>query len=137
MTDSPCIFCRIIAGEVPAARILEDDRALAFLDIAPFEEGHMLVIPKHHARTLTDLPTEWLLAMMPMVREAGRRLLERLPCDGFNLLQSNGRCASQVVPHVHFHVIPRWNHRPLSWHGRPYASEADIQRVAEKLTAPA
>ena len=133
MHDRNCIFCRILAGELPCARVYEDAHALAFLDIAPFEEGHTLVIPKYHAERLVDLPTDRLAAMMPAVQQVGRILLDRLPCDGFNLLQSNGRCATQVVPHVHVHVIPRWNHRPIKWIGGAYASHEAMTLLAARL----
>jgi len=133
MTDSNCIFCKILARQIPCELIYEDEDACAFLDIAPFEKGHTLVIPRFHAARLVDLPTEWLLRLMPAVQKTAAILLERLPCDGFNLLQSNGRCASQIVPHVHFHVIPRWNGREMRWIPGKYDSPEEMPALATRL----
>lgn len=134
MHDDTCIFCRIITGAIPSVKLLENDHALAFLDIAPFEKGHALVIPKYHAATLTELPLSWLTPVIEGVQTLAHRLMSALPCDGFNVLQSNGRCATQVVPHVHFHVIPRWNGRPLTWHATAgYDSPEEMQDLAARL----
>jgi histidine triad (HIT) family protein len=133
MTDPACVFCRILAGAIPCSPVYADEHALAFLDIHPFEKGHTLVIPRYHAERLVDLPVDWLGRLMPAVQKTARLLLERMPCDGFNLLQSNGRCATQVVPHVHFHVIPRWNTRPIRWIGGDYDSPAEMQALAARL----
>jgi histidine triad (HIT) family protein len=133
MTDPTCIFCKILAGQIPSACVYEDDHAYAFLDIAPFEKGHTLVIPRYHAERFTDLPAEWVLRLMPAVQRTAAILLQRLPCDGFNLLQSNGACATQVVPHVHFHVIPRWTHRPVCWLPGRYDQPAELQTLAARL----
>ena len=135
MTDPNCLFCKIIARKLPASILQEDDYGLVFLDIAPFEKGHALVIPKYHAAQVTDLPLVWLQRLAPLLQDTGRRLLRGLPCDGFNILQSNGRCASQVVPHVHFHVIPRWEGRPMSWKPGAYDSPAEQAALAERLRA--
>ncbi len=133
MTDPNCIFCKILAKQIPSERIYEDEYAYAFLDISPFEKGHTLVIPRFHAERLVDLPTEWLLRLMPAVQKTAALLLTRLPCDGFNLLQSNGKCASQVVPHVHFHVIPRWNGREMRWLPGKYDDPGEMQSMAARL----
>ena len=133
MNDPDCVFCKIIARQLPSAILQEDDHGLVFLDRAPFEKGHALVVPKYHAERLTDLPLAWLQRLMPLIQETGRRLLRGLPCDGFSLLQSNGRCANQVVPHVHFHVIPRWEGRPLSWASGAYDSPEQMAELALRL----
>lgn len=133
MTDPTCIFCKILAKQIPSALVYEDAHAYAFLDIAPFEKGHTLVIPKFHADRLTDLPADWLLHLMPAVQQTAALLLQRLPCDGFNLLQSNGACATQVVPHVHFHVIPRWNGREIRWLPGQYDNPDEMQQIAVRL----
>ena len=135
MTDPNCIFCKIITRQSPSQILLEDAYALSFLDIAPFEKGHALVIPKYHADRLTDLPIEWLQRMMPLVQETARLLVRGLPCDGFNLLQSNGRCATQVVPHVHIHIIPRREGREISWKPGAYDSPEEMAALAERLRA--
>lgn len=137
MTDPECVFCKIIAGQIPAYTIYEDEHALAFLDIAPFEKGHVLVVSKLHAVYFTDLPTTSLFGLSQAVQRVAARLLEKLPCDGFNLVQNNGACATQVVPHVHMHVVPRWNGKPINWIPGTYADPAqELVELQQRLTAP-
>jgi histidine triad (HIT) family protein len=133
MNDPTCIFCKILAGQIPCARVYEDEHTLAFIDIAPFERGHTLVIPRVHAPRLVDLSEAHLQTLIVAVQRVGARLLERMPCDGFNVLQSNGACATQVVPHVHFHVIPRWNGRTINWIPGAYDDPATMNELAARL----
>jgi histidine triad (HIT) family protein len=136
MTDPNCVFCKIIAGQIPAYKIYEDEHTFAFLDIAPFEKGHVLVVPKHHAHYLTDLAPDHLYPFITAVRNVAELLLQRMPCDGFNLVQNNGICATQVVPHVHFHVIPRWNGRAINWLPGKYDDPAtELAELQRRLTA--
>jgi histidine triad (HIT) family protein len=108
MPRSPdCIFCKIAAGEVPAERIVEDDACVAFMDIAPLAEGHVLLIPKDHYETADQMPADLAGAMLRHVPVLVSAVRQATGCEGVNLLQNNGRVAHQVVPHVHFHVIPR------------------------------
>jgi len=134
MSATDCVFCKIIAGVIPAAIVYEDERTVVFLDIAPFEKGHLLVVPKRHAPLMTDLPEEDLAAAILVTRKMGERLMRRLPlCEGFNVLQNNGACASQTVPHVHFHVVPRREGRPLNWTPGCYDSPAEMENVLATL----
>ena len=133
MTDPECVFCKIIAGQIPAYTIYEDEHALAFLDIAPFEKGHVLVVSKLHAVYFTDLPATSLFGLSQAVQRVAARLLEKLPCDGFNLVQNNGACATQVVPHVHFHIIPRWEGRAMAWTPGAYETPEEMAALAERL----
>ena len=128
-----CLFCRIIKGEVPSAQVYTDDHTVAVLDIGPFEKGHVLVIPRQHAAILPDLPEDEVAALGVAVQRVGRLLLSRLPCDGFNVLQSNGICATQVVAHVHFHVIPRYNGRAVNWVPGKYDEAAEMAEIAVRL----
>ena len=137
MTDPGCIFCKIIGGQIPAAKVYEDAHTFAFLDIAPFEKGHVLVVPKHHAAFLTDLPQPELLPVITAVQRVAALLLQKLPCDGFNLVQNNGACATQVVPHVHFHVVPRRNGQPVNWTPGAYADPAELAALQRRLTSDA
>ena len=107
-----CVFCAIAAGEIPSFKIFEDDVALAYLDINPCTEGHALVIPKAHFQGLLDAPDDILAAMMQRVKLVAARLKEKLPCDGFNILQNNGEAAGQSVFHLHFHIVPRYDGAP-------------------------
>jgi histidine triad (HIT) family protein len=134
MTSATCVFCKIIAGQIPAAKVFEDDHTFAFLDIAPFEKGHVLVAPKYHAAYLTDLPLAQLVTLISTVRNVASLLLAKLPCDGFNLVQNNGACATQTVPHVHFHIVPRWNGRAINWIPGTYEDPDELAALQRRLT---
>lgn len=134
MRDESCIFCKIIAGMIPSFKIYEDEHTLAFLDIAPFEKGHLLVLPKHHAPMLQDLPLEALQSTIAVVQKLGHHLIKTLPCDGFNVLQNNGACATQTVPHVHFHLIPRHNTTPICWIPGSYPNMDEMATYQRLLT---
>ena len=107
MADSDCLFCRIVAGEIPAVKVLENDVCVAFMDIGPLADGHVLLIPKMHAVTLDEMPGEQAGAMLGNLPALVRAVQAATACQGVNVLQNNGRVAHQVVMHVHFHVIPR------------------------------
>ncbi len=107
MSDSDCIFCKIVAGEIPCAKLYEDDSALAFLDIGPVAEGHALLIPKTHYVTLDEMPADAAADLLRSLPAVGGAVAEALGCEGFNVLQNNGAVAQQLVGHVHFHIIPR------------------------------
>ncbi|KAI9868416.1 MAG: Adenosine 5'-monophosphoramidase [Trichoglossum hirsutum] len=103
---SACIFCKIVKGDIPAFKLFESERVLAFLDIQPLSRGHALVIPKHHGAKLTDIPDDQLeeiLVKMPVAK----KLVLATGATNYNILQNNGRLAHQEVDHVHFHMIPK------------------------------
>ena len=135
MTDPTCVFCKIIAGAIPACAVYEDENTFAFLDIAPFEKGHVLVVPRYHTAYLTDLPQEHLFPFITAVQKVAGLLLKKLPCDGFNLVQNNGICATQVVPHVHFHIVPRWNGRAVNWLPGKYDGAEELAELKRRLTS--
>jgi len=116
-----CIFCKIVAGELPATIVDEDERTIAFMDIAPATRGHALVIPRAHATDLQDVPAEDLAACASAAQRLARRMRERLGADGVNLLNSCGAAAWQTVFHFHLHVIPRYRDDPLRlpWQPQP------------------
>ena len=103
-----CVFCAIAAAEIPSFKIYEDDLVLAYLDINPFTLGHTLVIPKKHFKGLLDTPDDLLADVVQRVKKVAANLKDALKCDGFNILQNNGPAAGQTVPHVHFHIVPRY-----------------------------
>ncbi len=107
MTDGDCVFCKILDGRVPAVKVLQDDACLAFLDIGPLAEGHVLLIPADHAETLDKLTADQAGAMLRNLPALVRAVQSATGCEGVNVLQNNGRVAHQVVGHVHFHIIPR------------------------------
>lgn len=102
-----CIFCRIVAGEIPSHRVYENDSTLAFLDINPAMRGHTLVIPKEHAPDLHSIAPESLDAVMRTTQVVARILHTGLQADGINIVQNNGAAAGQEIFHYHVHVLPR------------------------------
>jgi histidine triad (HIT) family protein len=113
MRDPNCIFCKIVAGELPATIVDEDERTLAFMDIAPATRGHALVIPRAHSVDLLSVDPGDLGAVALAAQRLAARAKERLGADGVNLLNSCGRAAWQTVFHFHVHVIPRYDGDPL------------------------
>jgi len=108
MTDtSQCIFCKIVAGEIPAATVLQNAAAVAFMDVGPLAEGHLLLIPPRHYQTIDQMPADEAAGMLRHLPTLVRAVREATGCEGVNVLQNNGRVAHQVVDHVHVHVIPR------------------------------
>ncbi|MDD5163798.1 MAG: HIT family protein [Candidatus ainarchaeum sp.] len=114
MPDS-CVFCRVVKGEIPSARIFESNSVIAFLDIAPAARGHALVIPKKHFETISDVPERDLREMIVAVKNVASAVVDAAEADGFNIIQSNKQVAGQVIPHVHFHIIPRKEGDDLSF----------------------
>lgn len=102
-----CIFCRIVRGELPAHKVYEDQDSLAFLDIHPMVDGHTLVIPKVHAERLQDLSSELSGKVFQAVQVVAGRIARALGAPALNIGFNDGRAAGQVVPHLHFHIIPR------------------------------
>lgn len=102
-----CIFCKIVAGEIPAAVLAETDAAISFLDINPVNPGHALIVPRRHAESLLDLTQDELHAVVLMTRRVAAAVVEATGSPAFNVLQNDGGPAGQVVKHCHFHVIPR------------------------------
>ena len=105
--DPDCIFCKIVAGKIPCLKVLQDEHALAFLDIGPLAEGHTLLIPTGHYVTLDQMPADEAAALLRHLPALGRAVQQATGAEGYNVLQNNGRVAHQVVQHVHFHVIPK------------------------------
>jgi histidine triad (HIT) family protein len=112
-----CIFCQIRDGQIPSTRVYEDAKTLAFMDINPVNDGHLLVIPKAHAETIFDISPADLTAVAATAKKLAEALRQALEPEGLNLLQANGAAASQVVPHFHLHLIPRWkgDGRSFDW----------------------
>ncbi len=129
-----CIFCKIVAGELPAAVVGSDERALAFLDINPATRGHALVIPRAHVEDIHEIGSEDLAAAIALAQTIAVRARERLGADGVNLLHSSGSAAWQTVFHFHIHVIPRYLGDPLRLPWVPAPGEAaEIAAAAAAL----
>jgi histidine triad (HIT) family protein len=106
-SDPDCIFCKILAGQIPCEKILEDEHSLAFMDIGPLAEGHVLLIPREHYETVDQMPADAAAGLLRHLPALVRAVQAATGCGGVNVLQNNGKLAHQEVPHVHFHVIPR------------------------------
>lgn len=117
--DPQCVFCRIVAVEIPAAVVLENESLLAFLDVGPLAEGHLLVVPREHFATLVEMPPTTCAHVLSVLPMLGRALLRVTGAEGFNVLINNGSAAGQVVPHVHAHLIPRRNGDTLGYRWNP------------------
>jgi histidine triad (HIT) family protein len=129
-----CIFCKIVAGELPSERVDEDEHTVAFLDINPWTRGHALVIPRNHWRNLYEIGQDDLAATMAAAKRLATRMRDRLGCDGVNLLNSCEAAAWQTVFHFHVHVIPRFEDDPLRLPGKPMdVGEDDLAKVAREL----
>ena len=132
--DSDCIFCKILAGELPAQIVEEDERTVTFMDINPATRGHMLVVPRRHSRDLLVIDAEDLEAVALSAQRAARNAHDRLGADGVNLLNSRGQAAWQTVFHFHIHVIPRYEGDPLRLPWTPGPGDADeIRDAADAL----
>jgi len=129
MSDPECIFCRIIAGEMPSAIVDEDERTLAFMDIAPATRGHALVIPRAHSADLLEVDRDDLCAVAAASQRLAARMKDRLSADGVNLLNACGAVAFQSVFHFHMHVIPRYEDDGLRLPWIP--SPGDPEAIAE------
>ncbi|TDW22706.1 HIT family protein [Kribbella kalugense] len=130
-----CIFCGIVAGTIPSTRVAENDRAIAFMDIAPATPGHLLVIPREHSTDLREAAPEDLTAATLLAQSLVSRVIDRLEdATGANLLSCIGADAWQTVFHTHLHVIPRYPNDPLVLPWKPHSGDLDeIQAVHAKL----
>jgi histidine triad (HIT) family protein len=135
MADPNCIFCKIVAGELPARIVDEDERTIAFMDIAPATRGHALVIPRAHASDLLSVEGDDLRAVADASQRLAKRASERLGASGVNLINSCGAAAWQTVFHFHVHVIPRYEDDPLKLPWVPTEGDQEqIALVAQELT---
>jgi len=125
--DPNNIFGKILRGEIPAHIVYEDDVALAFMDIMPRADGHVLVIPKAGARNILDIPSDDLAALMPAVQKVAKAVKTAMNADGITLQQFSEPAGGQVVFHIHFHVLPRWDGVPL----RPHTGAMEKPEILE------
>ena len=134
MSDPDCIFCKVLAHEIPEEFLWEEDETAAFMDINPWTRGHALVIPRNHSTDLLEIADGDLAATAAGAQRLARMQRERLGCDGVNLLNSCGQAAWQTVFHFHIHAIPRYAGDPLQLPTRPQqASPDELAGVAAEL----
>jgi histidine triad (HIT) family protein len=136
MVMADCIFCEIIKGRLPCAKIYENERVISFLDINPVNAGHTLVVPKIHYATLFEISEEDLLACTIVSQRLAKAVFKGSNASGLNFIQNNFRSAGQHVDHIHFHLIPRHpqDHFFTAWPGKPYPP-GELDRVLKKIKA--
>lgn len=130
-----CIFCKIVAGEIPSTKIYEDELVYAFLDISPINPGHVLVIPKEHHESASTIPETIAGRMFHVGARIGIALKRLDAYDAYNLHLADGAAAGQVVMHAHLHVVPRGveDHFHWNWRQMPYADDAARNALAEEI----
>jgi histidine triad (HIT) family protein len=135
--DPSNVFAKILRGEIPAVKVFEDDDVLAFMDVFPQSEGHVLIISKTStARTLLEVEAAVLTRLAAATQRVAKAVVEALGCDGVSIMQFNGEAGGQTVFHLHFHVIPRWADRPLKGHGQAGMADMDgLKATAAKISA--
>lgn len=130
---SDCIFCKIIRGDLPSYKIYEDEFVYAFLDIIPVNKGHILVVPKEHHENILDTPEELLCKIIETVKNIAPIALKAVGSEGFNLNVNNGAIAGQIVSHLHFHIIPRFQHDGHQlFQGGAYES-GEAEKIQEEI----
>ena len=128
-----CIFCKIIKGQIQCAKVYEDDKVLAFLDINPVNPGHTLVVPKEHYEHMEQVPDELLKELIVAVKKVTIAVKKGVDTDSINLGLNNGKTAGQLVPHVHFHIMPRFpNDGKKLWEGKHY-QEGQMSGVQKNI----
>jgi histidine triad (HIT) family protein len=134
VSENDCIFCKMVRGQIPVTKIYEDESVLAFLDIAPLSDGHTLVIPKQHFAQAHDCPGEILGKVASGLGKVAKAVVTGMNVDGYNILCNNGRAASQLVEHLHFHIVPRKSGDGVfsRWPSYKYP-EGRIEEVAAKI----
>ena len=134
--NSDCIFCKIVAGQAPCVKVFENDHVLSFMDIYPAAEGHALVVLKRHASTAAEATDRELQEAVVAAKEIGKAVIRATNSPGFNILQSNDQVAGQVIPHVHFHVIPRKANDGLNFvHNRFKPEKPALEAACERIKA--
>ena len=132
MRDDNCIFCKILAGDIPSYKVFEDDEFMVILDAGPATRGHALIIPKEHYRDLYAMPEELAAKAFVLGKKLIVPLKKILGAAGYNLVQNNGEAAGQTVKHVHFHIVPRYGMEPISFENHKGDMEA-LKALAERI----
>jgi histidine triad (HIT) family protein len=133
--DPNNIFAKILRGEAPCTRVYEDDCALAFMDIMPRADGHVLVIPKFPARNILDVPPRELVRFMPAVQRIAIAAKAAMAAEGLSIMQFNESAGGQVVFHLHFHILPRWAGVELRPAGGPIEKSGVLAANGAKIAA--
>lgn len=131
--EEDCIFCKIVAGEIPDYKIYENDKVTAFLDIMPIHPGHTLIVPKQHIQNLEEISEEDLSEVMKVVKIVGKAVKDGLGAKGYNILSNNDPIAGQSVPHLHFHVVPRVENDGLNQWAQGTYKDGEAEEVTQKI----
>ena len=131
--DNDNIFAKILRGEIPCVKVYEDAKTLAFMDVMPEADGHVLVVPKEGAETILDLSPEGVAAMMATTQKVAKAVDKALEPDGILLKQYNRPAAGQSVFHIHFHIVPRWEGVSLAPHGKVMVEASQLEPIAAKI----
>ena len=128
-----CLFCKIIAGEIPCNKLFENDRVIAFLDIKPVNPGHTLIVSKLHTENILDTPESELKEMIAVTKKLIPKILDTIKADAFNIHINNNKTAGQEIPHIHFHIIPRFENDNIEmWKGKDY-KEGEAENISNKI----
>ncbi len=128
-----CIFCEILSGKRHSHVLYEDKHHIAFLDKYPIDVGHSLVIPKEHHERITEMEPSSVGNLFTVVPKIAKAILDATGADAFSLGQNNGRAAKQIIPHVHVHIIPRYNHKGTVWTKRSISNDDELASLAKKI----
>ena len=132
--NTDCLFCKIVAGQIPSTKVYEDEHALAFLDINPVNIGHTLVIPKEHHSNLYETSDETLSHMMPIIKKLSIAIKSALSAEGINIEMNNDPVAGQIIFHTHIHIIPRFDGDGFEhWHGERNYHDGEATEVAKNI----
>ena len=130
-----CVFCAIVAGQIPSTRVYEDERTIAFLDINPGSEGHMVIVPRTHSADIREVSPEDLAALFSTAQRLTVRAHETLGCEGVNVINNCGAAAGQTVFHTHVHVIPRYADKDKDRVGHPWVPQSASPEALSELQA--
>ena len=128
-----CIFCDILEGKLEGHIVYEDEKHIAFLDKYPIDDGHTLVIPKIHYERITDMDSNDVGNIFSVVPKIAKAVLSGAGADAFSLAQNNGKAAKQIIPHVHIHIIPRYNDKGTVWTKRQIPSDDVLSELSQKI----
>ena len=128
-----CIFCDILNGKREGHILYEDDSHIAFLDRYPIDVGHSLLVPREHHERITEMTPENVGKLFSLVPKIAKAILVGANADAFSIAQNNGRAAKQIIPHVHIHIIPRYNSKGTIWTKRQISDDSELEELAQKI----
>ena len=133
MTLTDCIFCDIINGKLPCHLIHKDDNHIVILDRYPIDVGHSLIITKKPYEKLTDMSVEEIMDLFSKIPKIISAIIKATKADGFSIAQNNGKAAKQIIPHVHVHIIPRYNTTETLWTQRKLMKDVELNKLVQKI----